>query len=209
MERRDSRIVGTPVGLLPLAGALLMAACTVPDSRGFVPREPRVSDVPSPNYESRDGQVIDLIVLHGTASAEDAWQIAEFFQNPETLLSVHYVIDRDGSIIRCVADRYRAWHAGAAEFDGATNINQRSIGIELCNLGDGAEEFSDAQVSALIRLMAWLSWTWAIPDGRFVRHRDVAIPPGRKVDPADNLDVTAVYRSVAEYRDTGRLVWPR
>ncbi len=167
-----------------------------------------VTEILTENCESREGQAIDMIVLHHTGSTADARQIARFFQRPEAQASVHYIIDRDGSLIRSVEDGMRAWHAGNACFEGDVNINQRSIGIELCNIGDKSEAFPREQITSLIILMARLSAAYDIPSSRFTRHRDVAVPYGRKVDTADNLAVDVIYRSVEVLRDTGVLFIP-
>lgn len=193
--------------LVLLGLGLGLSSCTVPTASLFLPPAPAVTEMLTSASESRDGQSIDLIVLHDTASSATAAQNARWFQDPANQASVHYLIDRDGSILRCVPDELRAWHAGAAEFEGATNINQRSIGIELCNLGDGTEPFPAVQIKSLIRLMGRVSWDWDIPAHRFVRHRDVAVPAGRKADPADNFDAVAVYEAVRFYRETGQVRW--
>ncbi|MEZ5648420.1 MAG: N-acetylmuramoyl-L-alanine amidase [Alphaproteobacteria bacterium] len=45
-----------------------------------------------------------------------------------------------------------AWHAGISFWDGATNINDRSIGIELVNPGhlNGYRPFPAVQIEALL-----------------------------------------------------------
>ncbi len=61
------------------------------------------------------------------------------------IVSIHYVIGRDGRIEIGVPESEAATHA--------VGWNQRSIGIELVNNGDGSDPFSTAQIEALVRLV--------------------------------------------------------
>ncbi len=153
---------------------------------------PDVTDVLSPNYNGRLGTPISAIVLHHTASLSNALAIAKYFQRRDARVSSHYVVDRDGSIVRCVPDALRAWHAGPSSFDGVANVNDYSIGIEICNSGDGIEPYPEAQVAAVTRLVACLAKQYDIPVDRVTRHRDVALPHGTKIDPSDNFDFAGV-----------------
>lgn len=193
-----------------LAVATQTAACAVVIQRRapeapeppVVPARPLIRSAPlrlpqmatcwSPNCNSRKGADITAIVLHHTASAGDARAIARYFQNPQAQVSSHYVVDRDGTVIRCVPDDKRAWHAGPSHFAGEDNVNDFSIGIEICNRGDGLEPYPPEQVAAVTRLVAHLADRYRIPLGRITRHRDVAIPAGTKIDPSDNFDFEGV-----------------
>ncbi|PIQ23402.1 hypothetical protein COW36_15820 [bacterium (Candidatus Blackallbacteria) CG17_big_fil_post_rev_8_21_14_2_50_48_46] len=158
---------------------------------------PEVQDFPSPNHNERPaGARISAIVLHHTAMAGNAQAVARFFANPKAGVSSHYVIDRDGSIVQPVADNLRSWHAGKSEFNGVGNVNDFSIGIEICNLGDSLEPYSDAQYDGIIRLVAWLVSTYQVPLESITRHRDIAIPAGRKIDTSNNFSVARVVQGV-------------
>jgi N-acetylmuramoyl-L-alanine amidase len=158
---------------------------------------PKVIEMPSPNQDERGGKAIDTIVLHHTAMPSSAVDVGKFFQDPKRKVSAHYTVDRDGTIVRSVADGKRAWHAGASQFQGRSDVNAFSIGIEICNVGDGVEPYPAAQVQAVIKLSAWLAKTHqvAIP-ANLTRHRDVAIPAGRKHDTSDNFDHVYVGRAI-------------
>ncbi|MBC7542342.1 MAG: N-acetylmuramoyl-L-alanine amidase [Candidatus Sericytochromatia bacterium] len=153
---------------------------------------PPVATMLSPNQNSRKGSPITTIVLHHTASAASAVAIAKYFQRRDAQVSSHYVVDRDGSIIRCVPEAARAWHAGPSAFEGVSNVNDYSIGIELCNIGDGIEPYPVAQTAAVTQLVASLVKRYGIPLSRVTRHRDVALPHGTKIDPSDNFDFSGV-----------------
>lgn len=158
---------------------------------------PPVIEVPSPNYNARpEDAKISAIVLHHTAMKEDAKEVGAFFARPNAKVSAHYIVDRSGYIVRSVADQQRSWHAGRSEFQGMANVNDFSIGIEICNLGDSQEPYSDQQYDGLIRLVAHLVQQYQIPLSRITRHRDVAVPAGRKIDTSNNFSVERVIKGV-------------
>ena len=146
---------------------------------------------PSPNFDTRpEATPIDMLVLHytGMESAEAALQRPCDPAAPgNDKVSAHYLIDEDGSVISMVEENNRAWHAGVAFWRGETNINGRSIGIELVNPGDefGYGEFPDAQMAALQSLAGEILCRHPIEARNVVGHSDVA--PGRKTDPGERF----------------------
>lgn len=139
---------------------------------------------PSPNFgPRRDGQRPSLIVLHYTAmaSAEGA---LERLCDPAAEVSAHYLIGMDGTVWQLVEESERAWHAGAGEWGGQGDVNSRSIGIELDNLGN--HPFAEPQMAALERLLADIMTRWSIPPHGVIGHSDMA--PGRKCDPGPKFD---------------------
>lgn len=78
----------------------------------------------SPNHRSRDGAVIDRIILHATGGDELRSAI-NTFRSPDRT-SAHYLIDRAGDVIQMVELDRAAQHAGASQ-------NKRSVGIEIVN----------------------------------------------------------------------------
>ncbi|WP_164008225.1 N-acetylmuramoyl-L-alanine amidase [Pyxidicoccus trucidator] len=158
-----------------------------PTQPGKFPKPPVIS-APSPNQNERGGKDIDTIVMHHTASNNGAADLA-WMRNPKSEVSAHYMIDRDGKIYQLVGDEKRAWHAGKGELHGVpSDINSRSIGIELVNDGSGKTAFPDAQYKALIQLTGHLKQKYNVPMKNIVGHADVAVPKGRKNDPAPNFD---------------------
>jgi len=151
---------------------------------------------PSPNFgDRRDGARIGLIVLHYTVL--DAAEALARLCDPLAEVSAHYLIDRDGTVLALVAERARAWHAGAGFWAGAGDVNSRSIGIELVN--SGAEPFAEPQMAALEALLADLLARHALPPGAVIGHSDMA--PERKSDPGPRFD----WRRLARQ---GLAVWP-
>ena len=145
-------------------------------------------DRPSPNHNARpEGQAVDILLLHytGMPSAEAA---LDRLCDPEAEVSAHYCIDEDGTLYRLVPEERRAWHAGRALWDGAEDINGRSIGIELVNPGHefGYRPFPEAQMARLKDLALEILARHPIPPARVLGHSDVA--PLRKEDPGELFD---------------------
>ena len=149
-----------------------------------------VIDAWSPNYNSRSGAAIDCIVIHDTES-DTAAAALSWFESPESGVSAHYVIDRDGTIYRCVAEMFRAWHAGSSELEGRTDVNNFSLGIELVGFATGT--YTDVQIDTVVELCVDLCLRYpAITVARIVGHSDIATPPGRKTDPGPHFPWDAV-----------------
>lgn len=145
----------------------------------FVGAEVRVS----PNFGPRRGvSRADMIILHYTGMETGA-AAEEWLCNPASEVSSHYLVHEDGRIVQLVREADRAWHAGRSSWQGATDINSRSIGIEIVNPGPlaGHPPFFDAQIEAVIALCRDISARLDVPAAQILAHSDVA--PGRKIDP--------------------------
>jgi N-acetyl-anhydromuramyl-L-alanine amidase AmpD len=161
-----------------------------------VPMPAIQAEVWSPNVEPRANPVIRCIVLHHTASKQDALATATFFADPKSKVSAHFVVDRSGAIIRCVPDAKLAHHAGVSEFGGVADVNQFSLGIEIANVGDNVEPYPKAQVDAVVQLTAALASKYQVPLAGITRHRDIARPVGRKSDTSANFSLAYVQKAV-------------
>lgn len=140
-------------------------------------------DTPSPNFDERT-LPISMIVLHYTGM-QDAASARARLCDPEAKVSSHYLLDEDGTLHRVVAEEHRAWHAGASHWRGITDVNSASIGIEIVNPGHewGYRPFPEAQIEALLPLVADIKDRHGITRGNIVGHSDVA--PVRKRDPGE------------------------
>ena len=142
----------------------------------------------SPNFDERPNDApIDMLVLHYTGMPTAADALARLC-DPAAKVSAHYVIDEDGRVIALVDETKRAWHAGVSSWRGESNVNGRSIGVELVNPGHefGYRDFPDAQMTALEELAAAILARHPIPARNVVGHADVA--PSRKADPGERFD---------------------
>lgn len=139
-----------------------------------------------PHRSSREDTPISAIVLHDTG-ARTAASTLSWFDRPESGVSSHYLVDRDGTTYLCVPEAEKAWHAGLSALWGLDDVNAFSVGIELVD-ADNQEPYPDEQINALIALTADIASRHGVWLNRIVGHEHVCVPPGRKVDPGVDFD---------------------
>lgn len=137
---------------------------------------------PSPNFNTRRGK-ITAIVIHTTGGSCDG--AIEWFARPDAKVSSHVVISKTGQVYRCVDDKDRAWHAGFSTLHQVPDCNDYSLGVELERLPDEIGPYPDAQLEAAAQWCAEKCNEYQIPLNRIVGHHDIAVPLGRKSDPAN------------------------
>jgi N-acetylmuramoyl-L-alanine amidase len=151
----------------------------------FIPDFKPAQARPSPNRDARTTP-IDILLLHytGMRSGEAAY---ERLCAADAKVSSHYLVYEDGRIDQLVPEALRAWHAGASSWKGETDINSRSIGIEIVNPGHelGYRDFPETQIAAVIALCRDILKRHNIAPPRVLAHSDVA--PGRKQDPGEKF----------------------
>ena len=142
-----------------------------------------IIDSPSPNWDER-ARPVSALVLHYTGMPDAAGAI-QWLTTPESKVSAHYLVAEDGQIVRMVPEDKRAWHAGVSSWRGESDLNSRSVGIEIVNPGHewGYRPFPEPQVSALIPLVADIVERHGIEPRNVVGHADIA--PTRKQDPGE------------------------
>jgi N-acetylmuramoyl-L-alanine amidase len=160
-----------------------------------------IRDRPSPNHGSRSEPArIDMLVLHytGMTSAEAA---IERLCDPNARVSAHYVLEENGTIWRLVPEIRRAFHAGLSYWEGESDLNAVSVGIEIVNPGHewGYRPFPAPQMASVERLCQDLVSRHSIPPHRIVGHSDIA--PDRKTDPGELFDWPLLARA-------GIGIWP-
>lgn len=152
-------------------------------------------DTPSPNHGDRiGGDAPDLVILHYTAM-ESCKAALDRLCDPQHEVSAHYLLGRDGTLHKLVPEDRRAWHAGASFWRGETDINSRSIGIELDYPGslDGFPPFAAAQMDALDALLRDVAQRHTIAPHNVLGHSDIA--PSRKADPGPKFDWSRLARA--------------
>ncbi|WP_010142203.1 N-acetylmuramoyl-L-alanine amidase [Oceanicola sp. S124] len=77
----------------------------------------------------------EIVVLHDTASRLDPLNAANYLADNDAKVSVHFVLERDGTITQQVQTNRAAWHAGKSTFQGRDGCNNFSVGIEIVNPG--------------------------------------------------------------------------
>ena len=137
------------------------------------------------HYNSRPQDAdIDCIVIHHTGGGTLAGCLS-WFQDINSQVSAHYVLDANGDVYQCCPEEKRAWHAGNSSYKGVEDCNDYSIGIEL--LGDGSF-YANKQIDSLVELtIGIMSRHKHITVDRIVGHENVAMPMGRKKDPGGNF----------------------
>lgn len=135
---------------------------------------------------------VRVVVLHHTAGYE-ASDLATLWGPAE--VSIHAYITKAGTIYLGVPLGKRAWHAGSPTYwQGLTDINSYSIGVELENLGNDVDPFPQEQLDALDYFLT------AIVRPQYgnlpiTRHRDIL---AEKHDPADNFPWSLYSGGIAE-----------
>lgn len=142
---------------------------------------------PSPNYGERRGEgAIRMLIMHYTGM-ESAEAAQCYLTSPQSMVSAHYIVREDGAVVQMVAEEKRAWHAGQGQWQGETDINSCSIGIEVINPGPLADfpDFPQRQISALAALSRDIIARHAIKPRHVLAHSDIA--PERKIDPGEKF----------------------
>jgi N-acetylmuramoyl-L-alanine amidase len=162
----------------------------------LVPESPVAAKVfPSANHgERREGRRPTMLVLHYTGMPDEG-EALQWLCNPVSQVSAHYFVFEDGRVVQLVPEARRAWHAGLSQWDGETDINSSSIGIEIANPGHpgGLPPFPDAQIESVIGLARDILTRWRIAPERVLAHSDVA--PGRKLDPGEIFPWERLHRN--------------
>lgn len=156
----------------------------------------------SPNFNQRPpGVEVSLLVIHNISLPPGQFgggHIETFFCNKlnpalhpyfETIktlqVSSHLLIDRQGAVVQFVNLFHRAWHAGKSEFEGCSECNDFSLGIEL--EGDDNTPYTAEQYQSLVALTREIRQLFpSITKDRITGHSDIA--PDRKTDPGPAFD---------------------
>jgi N-acetylmuramoyl-L-alanine amidase len=163
---------------------------------------PPIRDRISPNQAYRgEPPRIDMLVLHYTGMTTAAAALDRLC-DPEARVSAHYVVEENGAIWRLVPEVRRAFHAGRSCWEGESDLNTVSIGIETVNPGHewGYRQFAPEQMTAVEHLCRDILSRNPIPPHRIVGHSDIA--PDRKSDPGELFDWPRLARA-------GIGVWPQ
>lgn len=156
----------------------------------------------SPNSNSRpDPQNISLLVIHNISMPAGQFgtdYVRQLFMNELNCslhpdfecvrgleLSAHVFITREGEVHQFVPFHLRAYHAGRSEFQGESQCNDFSIGIELegtDNTPYTQEQYENLAALSRALLLAYPKITLE----RITGHEHIA--PDRKTDPGPAFD---------------------
>ena len=134
----------------------------------------------------RSSKDIRFLIIHYTGM-QSARVSMDRLKNPNSKVSCHYFINRNGNIYKMVDDNKIAWHAGKSKWKNIRNLNKSSIGIEIQNKGHfiDYQNFPKKQISSLIVLIKSLLKKYKIKKCNVLGHSDIA--PLRKKDPGEKF----------------------
>ena len=135
---------------------------------------------------ARTPKKIIYLIYHYTGMKSEGNAVKRL-SDKNSKVSCHYFIRKNGSIINMVPDKYIAWHAGISCWKKNSNLNDKSIGIEIQNAGHSNHysQFSKKQIKSLLYLTKILKKKYNIKAKNFLGHSDIA--PQRKKDPGEKF----------------------
>ena len=158
--------------------------------------------VDSPNYSARPlEEDVSLLVIHNISLPPGEFggphidalfcnsldcEVHPFFEEIKHLqVSSHLLINREGEFTQYVPFNMKAWHAGKSRYEGRSECNEFSIGIEL----EGCDDipYTQEQYASLQGVSNCLLKHYpAMSCQRITGHCDIA--PERKTDPGPSFD---------------------
>ncbi len=172
MRRRKNRAL-TALALLTVIAVALCAAIKL----DLFKNKNTVRDEPTPDWvdvqlidvdgHSRRGvkleEINDIVIHYVGNPGTTAQQNRNYFNNPDSSVSSHFLVGLDGEVIECVP---------LDEKSSATSERNRdTISIEVCH-PDESGKFTDASYQSLVRLTAWLCDTYGLSAEHVIRHYD-------------------------------------
>ena len=142
----------------------------------------------SPNFDlkKRTRSKVKYLIFHYTGMRSENAAIKRL-TSKSSKVSCHYLIKKNGAIIKIVPDLYIAWHAGISSWKKDKSLNSNSIGIEISNPGHDYKykNFSQKQITSIIDLSKNLKKKYKIKKENILGHSDIA--PLRKKDPGEKF----------------------
>ncbi len=110
------------------------------------------------------GTVNNIAVHYVGNPGTTAMQNRNYFNQPTTTVSSHFIVGLDGEIVQCVP---------LDEISSATNHrNSDTISIEVCH-PDETGKFNEKTYQSLVRLCDWLCDQYGLQATDLIRHYDV------------------------------------
>ena len=118
--------------------------------------------------DSRRGVMLEgvrNIVIHYVGNpGTTAQQNRDYYSNPSSEVSSHFVIGLKGEIIQCIPLHEKS--------SASNHRNKDTISIEVCH-PDESGKFTDAAYQSLVKLTAWLCETCDLDSDDIIRHYDI------------------------------------
>jgi len=132
----------------------------------------------SPHHSPRGNARIRWVVLHADVSPAETATTA-WICNPDSKVSYHGLIHRDGSLTRYVRDERAAWACGKSWWQDVKWLNRWTLNLAFANRHDSKEPLARAQIDRAQRILD--AWRSRYPIEAVLTH--AMISPGRKSDP--------------------------
>ena len=146
----------------------------------IVPREKVFELAATPIPDWIDQQIIDVdgdsrrgiylegirnIVVHYVGNpGTTAQQNRDYYANPSSDVSSHFVIGLKGEIIQCIPLHEKS--------SASNHRNKDTISIEVCH-PDASGKFTDESYESLVKLTAWLCEACGLDNNDVIRHYDI------------------------------------
>lgn len=156
--------------ILAVALGILISALGSPRMRlsGLKPPKWVNVQIVDVNGTGRRGEKLegirDIVIHYVGNPGSTAQQNRNYYNQPTTEVSSHFLIGLDGEVIQCIP---------LDEKSSASNDrNKDTISIEVCH-PDASGEFNLASYDSLVRLTAWLCDETGVGRNHVIRHYDV------------------------------------
>ena len=118
--------------------------------------------------ESRRGVYLegirDIVIHYVGNPGSTAQQNRDYYANPSSEVSSHFVIGLKGEIIQCIPLQEKS--------SASNHRNKDTISIEVCH-PDESGKFTDASYQSLVKLTAWLCEVCDLDSNDVIRHYDI------------------------------------
>ena len=118
--------------------------------------------------DSRRGVMLEgvrNIVIHYVGNpGTTAQQNRDYYANPSSEVSSHFVIGLKGEVIQCIPLHEKS--------SASNHRNKDTISIEVCH-PDESGKFTDASYQSLVKLTAWLLDVCDLDSNDVIRHFDI------------------------------------
>ena len=108
--------------------------------------------------------VRDIVIHYVGNPGTTAQQNRDYYVNPSSDVSSHFVIGLKGEIIQCIPLHEKS--------SASNHRNKDTISIEVCH-PDASGKFTDASYQSLIKLTAWLCEICDLDSDDIIRHYDI------------------------------------
>ena len=106
----------------------------------------------------------DIVIQYMCNPGSTAQQNRDYYANPASDVSSHFVIGLKGEIIQCIPLHEKS--------SASNHRNKDTISIEVCHPDENGK-FTDASYQSLVKLTAWLCDICDLDSSDIIRHYDI------------------------------------